>query len=73
MPNEDRVTWKSGGTYATAGAAVSLASAAVFALFRRRLLFRLSASFAAAFVEKWRENRLGAEVRGLLAKAGRDV
>ena len=53
------------------GAAVSLVLAGVLSLFRRWRLARIAAAVAAAFVEKWRENRLGATVGDLLSKSGR--
>jgi hypothetical protein len=54
-----------------AGAAVSLVLAGVFSLFRRWRLARIAAAVSAAFIEKWRENNLGASVRDLLSKSGR--
>lgn len=54
-----------------AGAAVSIGLAGVFALFRRWRLARIAAAISAAFIEKWRENHLGAGVRDLLSKSGR--
>jgi hypothetical protein len=53
------------------GAAVALALAGVFSLFRRWRLARIAAAICAAFIEKWRENHLGASVRDLLSKSGR--
>ncbi len=54
-----------------AGAAVCMALAGVLSLFRRWRLARIAAALAAAFIEKWRENHLGASVRDLLSKSGR--
>ena len=67
MGDDENLNWVRGG------AAAFLSLAAVFSLFRRWRLARLSAGFAAAFVEKWRETHLGGHVRDLLAKSGRDA
>jgi hypothetical protein len=56
-----------------AGAALSLGAMLVLLLFRRWRLARWAAGMAAAFVEQWRENHLGANVRDLLAKSGRET
>lgn len=55
------------------GAALSLGAMLVLLLFRRWRLARWAAGLAAAFVEQWRETHLGARVRDLLAKSGREA
>ena len=55
------------------GAALALVLTGVFSLLRHWRLARISAAICAAFIEKWRENHLGANVRDLLAKSGRDI
>ncbi|MDB5105166.1 MAG: hypothetical protein JWP91_2855 [Fibrobacteres bacterium] len=67
MGNDADMKWIRGGALS------SLVLAVIFSLFRRWRLARLSAALSAAFVEKWRETHLGAHVRDLLAKAGRDA
>jgi hypothetical protein len=62
---------KSDARMIRAGAALSLGAMLVLLLFRRWRLARWAAGIAAAFVEQWRENHLGATVRDLLAKSGR--
>jgi hypothetical protein len=66
MAEDSRTDWIRGGALA------SLALAAAFALFRRWRLARIAAAFAAAFAERWRDDHLGAGIRDLIAKAGRN-
>lgn len=53
-----------------AGTFLSLGSLALAFLRGNRLLGRLSAGFAGAFAEGWRDARLEKKVSGILARAG---
>jgi hypothetical protein len=55
------------------GAAASLAVSCLCFALRRKLLGRIALGFAAAFLERWREARLSAQVSDLLARSGRDA
>ncbi len=61
------MNWIRGGAFA------SLFALAVTVLLRRWRLAWVAASFAAGFLDKWRETHLGAGVRELLSRSGRDA
>lgn len=60
----------SGQAWVKAGALLSLGTLAFAFLRGHRLLGRLSAGFAGAFLESWHDARLEKKVSGILARAG---
>lgn len=65
MSDKSQMTWIKGGT------ALTSAFALLFLVRGKWRLARLAGGLAAAFLLKWRENRLAGEVGQILSQAGR--